>query len=577
MSADAADLAVVITPAAEPPTARRMVAITADATDDLSRRGIVPTVIDDVVDRRALLGDGADYVRWQLDWFSRLDEESGANGAVVASAQMIKPAVDSVVVATRLATGLLDALDPATIELVTTVAEPPGDPLHAHHLQFWPRHGHAPLWRSVLPIVAATRGTHVSVRPAPDRVAATAGSPSARDRVLSELAERTGILRHFDLVRWRPHRGRSVLFLWTGGYGQRHLVGRERAGEGRRILALARGAETTEVFEPVPWGRRRLTPAIATAPLGADAALDPAAASALRRALDGVDERLGIPGAGSALESRLDAFLRRVVPQVSSAATQLDAQFERCGVTSVVTTNSSSIEEFAALLTAGRRGVERVLAQHGDHLFSYDGWFVNAFWDCDVFLTSDPSLVEDLPEAADRLGVRAPVVIPSHHRRTAAVTPRPDGPVCYVPAVLMGDTSNLPALYFDDAWYHRWHLRLLQWMRGRPTTQFLWKGLPSGDHVDDPIFAAVADAANVEYSATPFARVLPTVSSVFTDFPSTPAFEAADAGVPLRVLWFPRFGEVRPLGLEVFGAAASPCDDENAALSRLDEWLDRRR
>ena len=568
------DLLIAVAPPPTPPDASAVLAVTAASVGTLAGVGVRYAVVDDVIDRADVLGADEEYVRWQLDWFGRLDDTIGATGAAVASAQKLKPVIDSVVIAARLAAAAIDRLGPDGIELVVPSGAAPLDPLHDGHLQFWPRLGDLSLWSSIVPLVAAARGIPLVIRQVDPTTPAAVPAPVFRDRMRASLAARTGLLRHFDIAHWRPRPvAGSTLMLWSGGYGARHLVAVERAS-GRRVVALERGAPTTRVFEPVPWGRRNLSSPVDVAPLGRGSST---AAAGVRSLLDDIDDRAGVAGVSDLLQSRVEAFAHRIVPVVASAAASLAPDLERLGIDSVVAANPSSIEEFAALLAAGRLGIDRTLAQHGDHLFSYDGWFVSEFANFDRFLASDATLVGDIPAAARRLGALAPSVRPSEHRgatRPSAVgARRQDGPVCYVPGVLMGDTAVRPSIYFDDSWYHRWHLGLLDWMRSRPDVRFIWKGLPSGDHVDDPIVDAIDAVRNVDYVTQPLPWLLGQVSRVVTDFPSTPAYEALRAGLPTIVLWFPRFAELRPTARVEFGETVRESADEAAALDHLSKWL----
>ena len=568
------DLLIAVAPLPASPDASAVLAVTAAAVDTLAGLGVSFAVVDDVVDRVDVLGTDAEYVRWQLDWFRRLDDALEADGAAVASAQKLKPVIDSVIIGARLAAAAIDRLGPDGVELVVPSGAAPLDPLHNGHLQFWPRLGDLPLWSSVIPLVAAAREIPLVIRHVDPPASAAVPAPVFRDRMRATLAARTGLLRHFDLAHWQPRPAAgSTLMLWNGGYGARHFVAAERAS-GRRVIALERGAPTTRVFEPVPWGRRNLGRPVDVAPL--DQGSTPVGAG-IRSLLDDIDDRAGVAGVSDLLRSRVEAFAHRIVPVVASAAASLSPDLERIGIDAVVAANPSSIEEFAALLAAGRLGIDRTLAQHGDHLFSYDGWFVSEFANFDRFLASDATLVEDIPDAARRLGAPAPSVQLSEHRgatRPSAVgARRQDGPVCYVPGVLMGDTAVRPSIYFDDSWYHRWHLGLLDWMSAQPGVRFIWKGLPSGDHVDDPIVHAIDAVPNVDYVTQPLPWLLGQVSRVVTDFPSTPVYEALRAGLPTLVLWFPRFAELRPTARAEFGETVRESADEAAALDHLSTWL----
>jgi len=561
------------------PSGSQVLAVSAQAAERLAELGLHALVIDDVVDRRAVFADHDDYLRWQLDWLRRLDASLDADGAVLASAQKIKGVIDSIVMAARLIGAVLDELGPASIVLIADEVAPPADPLHNGHLQFWPRLGDPPLWNLLTPLAAAARGVSISRRD-PSHLGAQAPTPasgggSSRDRIVGAVAAATGVARHFDLLHWRPRlSAATTVVTWPGGYGGRVIVGQARR-RGERVVLLDHDGLTAQIVEPVPWGRRALSPKIPTDPGPPRDVPGSGRVLVLETAAAEIDDQARLAGAGEVVALRVAAFTERIVPAVMAAAARLTPELDRLGVTGVVTANPSTIAEFATLIAARRAGIERTLAQHGDHMFAYDAWLVTETPAIDVQLTSDPTLIEDLPAAAERLGASCPEMRLSAHRaRPTVSTPRPADPVCYVPSVLMGDTSTLPTMYFEDAWYHRWHRRLLGWMADRPTTRFVWKALPAGDHVTDPIVDAVAAVPNVEYVTRPFPWMLGKVSRVVTDFPSTPAYEAAAAGCPLLVLWFPRFADLRPAARAAFGSTVHECADEAAAIDALATWLD---
>ena len=140
------DLLIAVAPLPASPDASAVLAVTAAAVATLADVGVRYAVVDDVIDRADVLGADEEYVRWQLDWFGRLDDTIGAAGAAVASAQKLKPVIDSVIIAARLAAAAIDRLGPDGIELVVPSGAAPLDPLHDGHLQFWPRLGDLPLW-----------------------------------------------------------------------------------------------------------------------------------------------------------------------------------------------------------------------------------------------------------------------------------------------------------------------------------------------------------------------------------------------------------------------------------------------
>jgi hypothetical protein len=190
-------------------------------------------------------------------------------------------------------------------------------------------------------------------------------------------------------------------------------------------------------------------------------------------------------------------------------------------------------------------------------------------------------MAEELGAAAAKLGVVAPRVtyyaprIASLHGAASTQTERA-GAVCYVPSFLLGDSSYVGGCNFDDAWYYRWHLRVLDLMASRPDVQFMWKGLPSSDQAVDPIPAVIAvrALANVVYESRPFMEMVGGVGRVFTDYPSTALYETAHLGKPILALTFPRFCVVRPAAAAQFAQVLRPCDTEEEALANIERFLD---
>ena len=147
------------------------------------------------------------------------------------------------------------------------------------------------------------------------------------------------------------------------------------------------------------------------------------------------------------------------------------------------------------------RTFRELLVQHGDHLLPYGSWLITETANFDELAASDPTMGDELSAAAARLGVDAPRVtyyapritaLVENARTHSGVAPGA-GTICYVPAYLFGDSRHVGGCNFDDAWAHRWHLRILELMTTRPDLRFIWKGLPSTDQAVDPIPAIIAE------------------------------------------------------------------------------------
>jgi hypothetical protein len=139
----------------------------------------------------------------------------------------------------------------------------------------------------------------------------------------------------------------------------------------------------------------------------------------------------------------------------------------------------------------------------------------------------------------------------------------------------IGDSAGVQGNFYDDAWYHRWHLALLDLMRGRSEIDFIWKGLPSVDEAPDPLPNVLLRAriANVRYDARPFLSVLPETDRVITDFPSTALYEAVQFDKPVLALAFPPVS-VRASAAAAFSEVYRPVPGVVEALAVIHSYLD---
>jgi hypothetical protein len=529
---------------------------------------VTVTVVDDFIDRPRVLPDPRAYLRWQADWIRRLDSHLSHAGAAAASALLIKTPLDSLVDWSRVLGAVVRSLQPSRL-LFLGPAGSDTQPWHNGHLQFWPILGDRTLAAALLPLVANHLGTHVAVEEDGRATGASAGL-STRQALRSRAARAIGPWRQ---VRPRLQRDASTatLMLWSSGYGATEFAN-ERRVVPRSVLALLRGRAQTRLIDTGrPWRR--------SGAVSVEPSFGGVVPEALSPFLGEVDEWAELPGAGEVLRSRLTAFLGGVVPAVGSAAQRLEGELRRWNVVEVAAANPSSIEEFAALLAASRHpDVRRTLVQHGDHLFPYAFWLVTETQNFNCLLYSDPTVPADMQDSAAALGLPAPAFrydaprIREIRRRFG----RPTGnAVVYVPTSLMGDSVG-PDGTFDDAWYHRWHLRLLDVMTARTDMTFIWKGLPTSDQTVDPIPLLIAERqlTNVSYRAESFVRVLSQAARVITDFPSTALYETVHAGRPVLAISFERFARLRPSAAAAFAPVLRVCDGEEAALRHIDEFLD---
>ena len=362
--------------------------------------------------------------------------------------------------------------------------------------------------------------------------------------------------------------------LWYAGYGAAQFAADEHRAD-RGTACISRGGSSFRIYD-VALPPRHMPSNPIDLPVPGVTKLMPA----LMPLLDEIDDWAGVPGAGRIFETRLAIYLHGICLAVVGAATQVGKEFSRFDIQRVAAANPSSMEEFACLIAAGRMGIPRVLVQHGDHLMSYGLWLLTETVNFEEFAASDATVAGDLLAEADALGVTAPRVAYYAPRVQALVSKASEKPrrhvrqpetICYVPCFMTGDAKRVGGLYFDDTWYHRWHLRLLDLMISRPDLRFIWKALPSIDLTPDPMAEIVAakPIQNVTYEGRPFVDVINSVDRVFTDYPSTALYEAVHLGKPVLALSFERFFLLRASAAARFQQVLRVCRTEDDALDHL--------
>ena len=556
-----------------------VVALTATAFEACCRAGRTPAVLADYTQQPELCRNPDAYQRWQMDWLVRLDEACGLGGVARSCAQLIVPSVNSLVVTARMLAEAVDALAPDSITYVGRVGPVEATGYHNGHLQFWPSLGDVPLASRLLPLIAAARGLRFTASSAGVVQPAAISTAPLAARLRRALSRSLGPYRRVYRAHGGGQAGRTTtLMTWYAGYGAEQFAADEHT-TGRDTAFITRGATSFRILDPglpphhAPSRRIDLT----VRPVSEIA---PAAAALLAE----LDEWTEVPGAARLLTTRLAVYLQGICVAVSRAVPRVRREFARFRVSRLAAANPSSPEEFACLIAAKSAGIPRVLVQHGDHLLSYASWLVTQTVDFDEFAASDPTMEEELNAAAGRLGVVAPRV--TYYAPRIASLPKGSQPrhaaseagraICYVPSFLLGDSRYVGGCNFDDAWYHRWHLQILDLMCSRPDLRFIWKGLPSSDQAVDPIPALIAErnASNIVFETRPFIEVIGEVARVFTNSLSTALYETVHMGKPLLALTFTRFCVIRPSAAGRFAPVLRACDTEQEALARLTEFLD---
>ncbi len=541
------------------------ITLTASAAAAQVRSGEHALSVDDFVDRRTvLLSRQRDYLAWQLDWLKRLANSSGVSSEPCHAAfGYLKNPMDSVVACSVLLRGAVQRAKPAEVVYVGPAVGDEPDPWHGSHMQFWPQLGDRPLADRLLPLVCS----HLAV-PFRQEYWRASGDPVVR--TWSPLNLRAAIRHTLSLTynfsgagSWR-RRGSASVILWAAGYGVRSVARAEHARH-HRVIVLDRRQPFPALTQVLPIGRRRLSPGVDKRIPEAEQRLSEEHVSLL----DELDQWTKVPFAGRILESRLATYVDRVCPVVERIAGELEPALRQADVVKVIATNPYGIEEYGCLVAASRiAGIERLLVQHGDHAYPYDFWLATETQNFDRMACSDPTVPADMSDAGATLGCPVPILdlwaprldglVRRQHRKAQGR----QRPICYLPTMATGDATLLVGCGFDDTWYFRWQLALLQTMGEHPNIPFVWKAVPpSSLATSDPLVALIAAVPNVRYEIAPFTTLAHDVAALITDFSSTGLYEALAIGLPVLAISFTRFEDIRPRARQALGTVLQSCDD----------------
>ncbi len=540
------------------------VALTPEAYQVCVDAGLAPTTVDDHADRGALRGEETDYLRWQADFFRRMEHHAAdrPRPARRLAAHVLKTPMDSVVIWSRLLGDVLDTLRPRDVVLqVPGGAALPG--AWRRDLQSLPSLGDRPLAADLLPILCAARSIAYAPRetPSPPRTAPPAP--------LAAKARGVAALRVWRNAFRLPGGGGPTDMLVGVGRFIRPLAGRNRREGRRAAFALVDTDGVRFVAAGAP-PRTLARFALPSPPAGATE-LGPLAGEIARWS------RAELPGS---FLGRLGRYLDDVCVRIERLADSIEPFLAARGVERVFVSNPSWIGDYAILLAAGRLGVQRIYVQHGEQLFSMRSMLVSEAPGFDAWMVTDPTAADHLRQAGEELGVEVPALVAGSPRTKMLAERRAGGdwdalPICYVPGLFVGDAVIVDAGYFEDTAYYRWQLSLLDLFASHSDRRFVWKALPASNQTRDPIPAVIERRAisNITYETTPFPRLAHRVGRVVTDYASTAAFEAAHAGRPLLALVDERYVSPRPAAMAAFGASAQSCRSPDEAVEAIERFL----
>lgn len=126
-----------------------------------------------------------------------------------------------------------------------------------------------------------------------------------------------------------------------------------------------------------------------------------------------------------------------------------------------------------------------------------------------------------------------------------------------------------------DAWYFKWHKKLINYFNSRKDFNFVWKGIPVSNQIYDPIPNLINDRKykNIRYATEPFIKWIKRADLVLLDLPSTALYEAGISGLPVMSLSFYPLNYIRGSALKLFGNSLELINSFDEGIAKIDNFL----
>lgn len=552
------------------PLSARVVGLTPSACWALDEAHVPHEIIEDFIDLPQIVRDAERFAsgarRWidaVDDWLSPQFDVPGMRPALAYYAQLF-PTISAVALRARELSEVLDRLRPAHVTYVWNAeATDVVRPTLSYALT-------PSLFSRLTPLMAARRGIAFDQRVVPKPAPPFTTSPPRRS-LRAWTASRPQVFRAFSdwqSIRATRRAKRSIslrlLFLNLNGYLRKMMTESVRAG----ACAYYR-SDTDIIRQHVGWHRSVAgAPNVEAPPLAFDDQRFDAFVATLGD-LCGTD-------VSTIFGSRLRYFVKTLSPGMAQAAVSFRRLFERFEIDAVVMSNRTSIADYAAVeaarLSAGTRAV---YVNHGDDVFD-QRWRETLVDQFDVFYEASDEVAQHLrsrPLARAAIAQQSDRYSLLPRRRQHGAASRPV--LVYVPMMFGWDDTLWNEALCPDTWYFRWQVDLARYLAKRTDYDIVWKAFPQSGSTPDPMPAVLNSTGvdHIRYQTEPFIHWIPRADRVLIDFPSTAAYEAAVAGLPVLSLYAPALCRLRPHARESFGASLRPFASAEEGLRIVEEFL----
>jgi len=276
---------------------------------------------------------------------------------------------------------------------------------------------------------------------------------------------------------------------------------------------------------------------------------------------------------------RLKYFINEWCPQIIPLIDKYAKFYDDNHIDFVFTPHMVSVDEFAAII-ATKYSVKTKSAclQHGDEVAFAKSWDFTEYLPYDIFFTTNYEREQYIKHRIRFRGFDTKVfqypnrykILPKiNNLENSARSKIGRKTVVFVPT-MYSNSRIMP-----DAWYFKWHKKLINYFSSRKDFNFIWKGIPDSNEVYDPIPNLIDDRGykNIRYATEPFVKWIGRADLVLLDLPSTALYEAAINGLPVMSLSFYPLNFIRKPAAKLFGKSLELINSFDEGITKIDNFL----
>ena len=280
---------------------------------------------------------------------------------------------------------------------------------------------------------------------------------------------------------------------------------------------------------------------------------------------------------------RLKYFINEWCPQIISLIDKYAKFYDDNHIDLVFTPHMISVDEFAAIIaTKYSKKTKSACLQHGDEVAFSKIWDFTEYLPYDIFFTTNYEREQYIKNRIKVRGLDTKVfqypnrykILPKINNLKNRVRSKIGRKtVVFVPTMYIWDACSRRIM--PDAWYFKWHKKLINYFNSRKDFNFVWKGIPGSNQIYDPIPNLINDRKykNIRYATEPFIKWIKRADLVLLDLPSTALYEAAISGLPVMSLSFYPLNHIRGSALKLFGNSLELINSFDEGIVKIDNFL----